>query len=104
MLYLQPFFINIIVSFSFINIFANCQSKDTNNVKLNFKREFMKRKLMLLLACLFVGIGLVTAQTQKITGVVISEEDGQPVVGASVLVKGTTQGTITTPEIGRAHV
>ena len=50
---------------------------------------------MLLLACLFVGIGLVTAQTQKVTGVVISEEDGQPVVGASVLVKGTTQGTIT---------
>ena len=50
---------------------------------------------MLLLACLFVGIGLVTAQTQKVTGVVISEEDGQPVVGASVLVKGTTLGTIT---------
>ena len=48
----------------------------------------MKRKLMLLLACLFVGIGLVTAQTQKVTGVVISEEDGQPVIGASVLVKG----------------
>ena len=55
----------------------------------------MKRKLMLLLACLFVGIGLVTAQTQKVTGVVISEEDGQPVIGASVLVKGTTVGTIT---------
>ena len=36
---------------------------------------------MLLLACLFVGIGLVTAQTQKVTGVVISEEDGQPVIG-----------------------
>ena len=58
----------------------------------------MKRKLMLLLACLFVGISLVTAQTQKVTGVVISEEDGQPVVGASVLVKGTTQGTITDVE------
>ena len=55
----------------------------------------MKRKLMLLLACLFVGIGLVTAQTQKVTGVVISEEDGQPVIGASVLVKGTQLGTIT---------
>lgn len=55
----------------------------------------MKRKLMLLLACLFVGISLVNAQIQKVTGVVISEEDGQPVVGASVLVKGTTQGTIT---------
>ena len=50
---------------------------------------------MLLLACLFVGIGLVTAQTQTITGVVISEEDGQPVIGASVLVKGTQIGAIT---------
>ena len=50
---------------------------------------------MLLLACLFVGIGLVTAQTQRVTGVVISEEDGQPVIGASVMVKGTKQGTIT---------
>ena len=59
----------------------------------------MKRKLMLLLACLFVGIGLVTAQTQKVTGVVISEEDGQPVVGASVLVKGTTLGTITDVDV-----
>lgn len=55
----------------------------------------MKRKLMLLLACLFVGIGLVTAQNQKVTGVVISEEDGQPVIGASVLVKGTQVGAIT---------
>ena len=55
----------------------------------------MKRKLMLLLTCLFIGIGLVTAQTQKVTGVVISEEYGQPVVGASVLAKGTTVGVIT---------
>ena len=55
----------------------------------------MKRKLMLLLTCLFVGIGLATAQTQKVTGTVISEEDGLPVVGASILVKGTTVGTIT---------
>ena len=51
----------------------------------------MKRKLMLLLACLLASIGLVIAQTpKKVTGVVISEEDDQPVVGASVLVKGTT--------------
>ena len=59
----------------------------------------MKRKLMLLLTCLFMGIGLVTAQTQKVTGVVISEEDGQPVVGASVLAKGTTVGVITDVEV-----
>ena len=56
----------------------------------------MKKKLMLLLACLLAGISLAIAQTPKtVTGVVISEEDNQPVVGASVLVKGTTIGTIT---------
>ena len=49
---------------------------------------------MLLLTCLFVGIGLVTAQNQKVTGVVLSAEDGQPVVGASVSVKSTKIGTI----------
>ena len=53
---------------------------------------------MLLLTCLFIGIGMVTAQTQKVTGTVISDEDGQPVVGASVLVKGTNIGTITNIE------
>lgn len=56
----------------------------------------MKRKLTLLLACLLTGIGLVIAQTpKKVTGVVTSEEDNEPVVGASVLVKGTTVGTTT---------
>ncbi|MCD8318199.1 MAG: carboxypeptidase-like regulatory domain-containing protein [Paraprevotella sp.] len=55
----------------------------------------MKRKLMLLLAGLLTGIGLVTAQTQTVKGIVIPEEDNQPVVGASVVVKGTAQGTIT---------
>ena len=50
---------------------------------------------MLLLACLFVGIGFVTAQTSTISGVVTSEEDGESVVGASVLVKGTSLGTVT---------
>ena len=55
----------------------------------------MRRKLMLLLTCLLIGIGLVNAQTSKVTGVVTSEEDGLPVVGASIMVKG---------KIGRAHV
>lgn len=55
----------------------------------------MKRKLVLLLVCLFISIGMATAQTQKVTGIVISEEDGQPVIGASVLIKGSQKGTIT---------
>ena len=55
----------------------------------------MKRKLMLLLTCLFVSIGFVTAQTSTISGIVTSEEDGEPVVGASVLVTDTSLGCVT---------
>lgn len=42
-----------------------------------------------------MSIGLVTAQTLTVSGVVVSEEDGEPVVGASVLVKGENLGVIT---------
>jgi len=42
-----------------------------------------------------MGIGLVTAQTTRITGTVISADDGEPIIGASVIVKGTTVGTVT---------
>ena len=55
----------------------------------------MKRKLMLLMTCLFIGFGLANAQISRVTGTVTSEEDGLPVVGASILVKGTTTGTVT---------
>lgn len=50
---------------------------------------------MMLLSFLFIGIGFITAQTGKVTGVVLSEEDGLPVIGASVLIKGTSVGTLT---------
>ncbi len=50
---------------------------------------------MLLLACLLMSIGLVTAQTSTVSGVVTSDEDGEPVIGASVLVVGTSLGTVT---------
>lgn len=36
----------------------------------------MKRKLMLLMTFLMIGIGLVNAQVSKVTGTVTSEEDG----------------------------
>ena len=55
----------------------------------------MRRKLMLCMTFLLVVIGLVNAQVSKVTGVVTSEEDGLPVIGASVLVKGTSVGTVT---------
>lgn len=36
-----------------------------------------------------------TFAQSKITGKVVSSEDGQPIVGASVIVKGTKIGTVT---------
>ena len=57
----------------------------------------MKQRLTMLLACLFLMIGGVLAQT-KVSGTVTSQEDGQPVIGASVLVVGTQVGTVTDAE------
>lgn len=49
----------------------------------------MKRKLMMFFVSLFVlGIGVITSQTSSVSGVVISEEDGMPVLGATILVIG----------------
>ncbi len=54
------------------------------------------RKLTFLLACLLlVSVGVVNAQSKSISGKVFSADDGQPVIGATVKVKGTTVGTIT---------
>ena len=58
----------------------------------------MKRNLLLMVALLFMSIGLAMAQTLTVTGTVVSESDGQPVAGAYVLVNGTTLGTITDAE------
>lgn len=52
-------------------------------------------KFGLLMVCVASSIGLATAQTKKVTGQVISAEDNQPVIGAAIVVKGTTIGTIT---------
>lgn len=54
----------------------------------------MKRVTYLLL-CLFASIAFATAQTTQVTGTVISAEDDNPVIGASVVVAGTTTGTVT---------
>jgi len=54
----------------------------------------MKRRLLSTMACLFLFIGVAMAQT-KVSGTVISADDGEPVIGASVVVKGTKQGVAT---------
>lgn len=51
--------------------------------------------MLLIAVVLFFGGQLLYAQTKNISGVVKSSEDGFTVPGASVMVKGTTLGTIT---------
>ena len=56
----------------------------------------MKRKINFLLVLLLLGVGLVSAQQNlSVSGVVTDAGDGSPLVGVSVLVKGSTVGTIT---------
>ena len=54
----------------------------------------MEKRLMMFLAALFLCVGTVLAQTE-ISGTVISSEDKQPIIGASILVAGTQNGTVT---------
>lgn len=53
----------------------------------------MKRKLVMFLSLFFLGIGIITAQIQ-VRGIVV-DEAGEPVIGATIQLKGTTQGTVT---------
>lgn len=55
----------------------------------------MMKKLAFAILSLVMGMGVVSAQTKQVTGSVTSAEDGIPVIGASVIVKGTTIGTVT---------
>ena len=53
------------------------------------------RLISLVAASCCLGTMIATAQTTQVTGTVISMEDNMPVIGASVVVKGTTTGTVT---------
>lgn len=55
----------------------------------------MKRNLTLALLCPVFGICSIVAQNRTVVGTVTSADDGQPVIGASIVVKGTTIGTVT---------
>ena len=54
----------------------------------------MEKRLTMILASLFLCVGMAVAQT-SVTGTVVSQEDGQPVVGATVRVEGSNAGTVT---------
>ena len=54
----------------------------------------MEKRLMTLLTMLLLVVGGAFSQT-KVNGTVVSQDDGQPVIGASVVIAGTTTGTVT---------
>ncbi|WP_027445064.1 SusC/RagA family TonB-linked outer membrane protein [Segatella baroniae] len=62
----------------------------------------MQKRLSMFLACLFLSLGMAMAQVQ-VSGTVVSSEDNEPIIGASVKVKGTALGTITNMD-GEFHL
>lgn len=54
----------------------------------------MKERLLSFVMAVLIGLGTATAQTQ-ISGGIVSDEDGGPLVGASIMVVGTKSGTVT---------
>ena len=55
----------------------------------------MKKIKVLFMFLVFLGFQIVQVQAQEISGTVTSSEDQLGVPGASILVQGTTTGTIT---------
>ena len=53
----------------------------------------MVKRLSMVLAGLFLCLGVALAQSE-ISGTVVSSENGEPVVGASITEIGSTRGTI----------
>lgn len=53
------------------------------------------RKFIVILTLLFTCLSGIDAQTKKIEGVVTRADDGTPVAGATVVIKGTKKGVIT---------
>lgn len=55
----------------------------------------MGKRLVVLGTMLLLAFCMVWAQSLKVTGIVISADDNEPIIGASIIVLGTTKGSIT---------
>lgn len=55
----------------------------------------IKKLTFLVLFLCSLGVGLVDAQTKSVSGTVVFADDGEPIIGATVMAKGTTSGTVT---------
>jgi len=57
--------------------------------------NFMKQIISLFVLVMVASLGLASGQNRMITGTVTSAEDGSPIPGVNVILKGTTTGTVT---------
>ncbi len=55
----------------------------------------MKKIMLMFLGIVIFGVLVVEAQVRSITGTVTDADDGTPIPGVSVSLKGSTIGTIT---------
>jgi len=56
------------------------------------------KKSFVFLVLLVLSVNILFAQARKVTGSIISADDGKPIIGAAVVVKGTTVGAQTNVE------
>ncbi|HDR51915.1 MAG TPA: SusC/RagA family TonB-linked outer membrane protein, partial [Mariniphaga anaerophila] len=55
----------------------------------------MKKIALMLFGIAFIGMLTVEAQVRRVTGTVTGADDGSPIPGVSVVIRGTTLGTVT---------
>lgn len=55
----------------------------------------MRKNLFMLLIMMLAGVASIAAQTRTVSGVVLSADDNEPILGATVMVNGTRIGGTT---------
>jgi len=64
-----------------------------NKIKSNFMEKSLQKRVFTLILFLFMGMNMIYAQQKSVTGTVVDESNA-PLPGVTVMVKGTTIGTV----------
>ena len=85
---------SLILSYKFVRIrrFKTFINVNRSDMQTEFRIDLRKRVFSLLLFTLF---SFTAAFAQVLVRGTVLDEAGETVIGASVMIKGTTQGTIT---------
>lgn len=77
-----------------INNFTNLNLNENRMIKRKKLLYYLKYGLFVLMTFLFSGIQIF-AQENEVSGSVLDRNTGTPLIGATILIKGTTSGTVT---------